>query len=55
MTIITMAPNELSRLRIIESLLNGDMKPLHAARFLNLSVRQVYRLERRYEAFGQPA
>jgi transposase len=52
MTLITMTPEELSRLRIIESLPGGDLKPTHAARILNLSVRQVHRLKYRYAALG---
>jgi Winged helix-turn helix len=52
MTLITMTPEELSRLRIIESLLGGDLKPAHAAQILNLSVRQVHRLKHSYVALG---
>jgi transposase len=52
MTLVTMTPEELSRLRIIETLLAGAMKPTHAARLLQLSVRQVHRLKRRYRARG---
>jgi hypothetical protein len=47
-----MTPDELSRLRIIESLLRGDLQPTHAAQFLHLSVRQVHRLKRRYQVLG---
>lgn len=47
-----MTQNELSRLRAIEDLLAGDLKPFHAARFLNLSIRQVHRLKRHYRING---
>jgi transposase len=52
MTLVTMTPEELSRLRIIENLLAGEMKPRHAAQLLHMSVRQVHRLKRRYRARG---
>jgi hypothetical protein len=47
-----MSQNELSRLRIIQDLLVGDIKPLHAARCLKLTIRQVHRLKRRYRLNG---
>lgn len=47
-----MTPDELSRLRIIESLIAGDLRPAHAAQFLAISIRQLLRLKRRYRLLG---
>jgi transposase len=52
MTLITMTTRELSRLQVMDQLLSGNIRPLHAARILNLSVRQVHRLKEQYQKHG---
>jgi transposase len=43
---------ELDRLQVIQALVDGGMKPRHAAQRLGLSTREVRRLVERYEAQG---
>jgi len=49
---ITMSLGELDRLKVIQALVDGGMKPRHAAQRLGLSTRQVRRLVERYEGQG---
>jgi hypothetical protein len=49
---ITMSMRELDRIKIIQALVDGDMKPGRAAERLGLTVRQVHRLTRRYQVEG---
>ena len=49
---ITMTMRALDQLKVIQQVVDGDLKPGQAASRLALSVRQVRRLVRRYEAQG---
>jgi transposase len=49
---ITMTMREVDRLKVIEAVTDGRLKPGQAAGRLGLSVRQVERLVRRYRAAG---
>ena len=49
---ITMTMRALDRLRVIQRVAHGNLKPGQAAGGLGLTVRQVRRLVRRYEAQG---
>jgi transposase len=49
---ITMSLGELDRLKVIQALVDGGMKPRHAAQRLGLTTRQVRRLVERYRAQG---
>jgi len=48
----TMSSKEADRIPVIERLLTGEIKAKHAARELNLSVRQIRRLKKRYKREG---
>jgi len=48
----TMSSKEADRIPVIERLLAGEIKAKHAARELNLSVRQIRRLKKRYKREG---
>jgi transposase len=52
MKTITMSLGELDRLKVIQALVDGGMKPRHAAQRLGLTTRQVRRLVERYRAQG---
>jgi len=49
---ITMTLQALDRLKVIQRVGDGSLKPGQAASRLGLTVRQVRRLVRRYEAQG---
>ncbi|MGF6785714.1 hypothetical protein OKW27_000027 [Paraburkholderia sp. 35.1] len=49
---ITMSMTELDRLKVVQAVCERRLKPGQAADRLALSVRQVERLVRRYEAAG---
>jgi len=49
---ITMSMGELDRLKVVQALVDGLLKPGSAARKLGLTVRQVHRLVVRYRAEG---
>lgn len=49
---ITMSTREEGRLRVLEQVLHGKLSQGQAAGLLKVSVRQVRRLQRRYEAQG---
>ena len=49
---ITMTMRALDRLKVIQRVADGNLKPGQAAGRLGLTVRQVRRLVRRYEAQG---
>lgn len=49
---ITMSAREEGRLRVLEQVLHGKLSQVQAAGLLEVSVRQVRRLQRRYEAHG---
>jgi hypothetical protein len=50
--VITMSMRELDRLKAIQALVDGDLKPGRAAARLGLTVRQVHRLVCRYRLDG---
>lgn len=50
--LVTISMNELQRVKIIEAVTDGRLKPGQAAGRLGLSVRQVERLVLRYRAAG---
>jgi hypothetical protein len=43
---------DLDRLKCIQAVVDGDLKPIRAAERLGLTTRQVRRLARRYAAAG---
>ena len=49
---ITMSMRELDRLKVIQTLVDGRLKPGHAAARLGLTVRRVHRLVMRHNAEG---
>lgn len=49
---ITMSMREVDRLKTIQAVVDGNLKPMLAAQRLNLTTRQVQRLVRRYCADG---
>ena len=49
---ITMSEQELGRLRVLEQVSHGKLSQVEAAAMLQVSVRQMRRLQRRYEAHG---
>jgi transposase len=51
-TRVTLAMRDLDRLKCIQAVMDGDLKPLKAAERLGLTTRQVRRLARRYAAEG---
>ncbi|WP_411828990.1 helix-turn-helix domain-containing protein [Paraburkholderia kururiensis] len=50
--LVTISMNELRRVKIIESVVEGRLSGVRAAEQLGLSERQVSRLRRRFEAAG---
>ena len=50
--LVTISMNELRRGKVIESVVEGRLSGVRAAEQLGLSVRQVSRLRRRFEAAG---
>ena len=51
---ITMAMRELDRLKVIQAVIDGTLKPGRAAERLGLTDRQVRRLVNRVRAEGPP-
>jgi choline dehydrogenase-like flavoprotein len=51
-TRVTFAMRDLDRLKCIQAVVDGDLKPIRAADRLGLTTRQVRRLARRYTASG---
>jgi Winged helix-turn helix len=51
-TKVTFAMRDLDRLKCVQAVVDGDLKPMRAADRLGLSTRQVRRLARRYAASG---
>ena len=51
--VITMSMREFDRLKLIQDLVDGDIKPGLVAKRLSLSTQQVLRLSKRYQADGQ--
>lgn len=51
-TRVTFAMRDLDRLKCIQAVVDGDLKPLRAADRLGITTRQVRRLARRYAAAG---
>lgn len=51
-TRVTFAMRDLDRLKCIQAVVDGDLKPIRAADRLGLTTRQVRRLARRYAAAG---
>jgi hypothetical protein len=51
-TKVTFAMRDLDRLKCIQAVVDGDLKPIRAAERLELTSRQVRRLARRYAAQG---
>jgi hypothetical protein len=51
---ITMSMREIDRIKIIQAVVDGDVKPGRAAQRLGLTVRQVHRLVCRYRLGGPP-
>ena len=49
---ITMSMREIDRLKTIQAVVDGNLKPMQAAQRLNLTTRQVQRLVRRYRIEG---
>ena len=49
---ITMSQREISRLRVLEQIQQGLLKRTDAAQILQISTRQLRRIERRYELDG---
>lgn len=49
---ITMAIRELDRLKIIQAVVDGTLRPWHAAQRLDLTTRQIRRLVNRYREDG---
>src|SRR5476651_2322058 len=49
---VTFAMRDLDRLKCIQAVVDGDLKPIRAADRLGLTTRQVRRLARRYAAAG---
>jgi transposase len=49
---VTMSMRELDRLKCIQAIVDGDLKPIRAAERLGLTTRQIRRLANRYRAEG---
>ena len=49
---ITMSMREIDRLKVIQAVIDGRMKPMQAAQRLDLTTRQVQRLVNRYRLEG---
>lgn len=47
---LTMSMREIDRLKIIQAIVDGNLKPIRAAERLQISTRQVRRLVSRYRA-----
>lgn len=54
-TVITMSQKEVGRLRVLEQVRHGTLSQAAAAGVLQISVRQLRRIQRRYEAEGEAA
>ncbi len=52
-TRVTFAMRDLDKLKCIQAVVDGDLKPGRAAERLGLTPRQVRRLARRYTAEGR--
>jgi transcriptional regulator with GAF, ATPase, and Fis domain len=52
---VTFAMRDFDRLKCIQAVVDGELKPLRAAERLGLTTRQVRRLARRYAAAGPVA
>lgn len=50
--IISMSTKETSRIAVLEKLMKKEIKQKHAGKMLNLSIRQVRRLVKRYKRLG---
>ena len=50
--IISMSIKEISRIAVLNKLMKKELKQKHAANMLNLSIRQVRRLAKRYKRVG---
>ena len=50
--IISMSIKETERVPILDRLMKKELKQKHAAKMLNLSVRQIQRLVKRYKRLG---
>jgi len=51
--VITISMHELDRLKTIQAIVEGNLKPMVAATRLNLTTRQIQRLVRRYQNEGE--
>ena len=51
---ITMSAGEIDRLKVVQAVLDGNLKPAQAAQRLGLTTRQVQRLVNRYREDGAP-
>ena len=49
---ITMSTKETPRIAVLERLMKKEIKQKHAGKLLNLSVRQIRRLAKRYKRLG---
>jgi len=49
---ISMSIKETERIPILDKLMNKELKQKHAANMLNLSVRQIQRMVKRYKRYG---
>ncbi|WP_417251153.1 ISNCY family transposase [Castellaniella sp.] len=52
---ITMSQKEVGRLRVLEQVRHGALSQVEAANVLQISVRQLRRIQRRYETEGEAA
>lgn len=52
MELVTLTTKEIRRLEALQALAAGTLRQTEAARILNLSVRQLKRLWRRYQTAG---
>jgi transposase len=52
--LITMSMHEIDRLKVIQAVVDGHLKQMHAATRLGLTTRQVQRLVNRYREDGAP-
>ena len=50
--IITMSMREIDRLKVIQAVVDGNLKPMQAASRLAMTTRQIQRLVNRYRADG---
>lgn len=49
---VTVSMRELDRLKCIQAIVDGDLKPIRAAERLGLTTRQIRRLTNAYRAEG---